>query len=154
MGSPRRPVGLRDRFERKVLRTNTCWLWTAGRQGDGYGTFCVNGKMKLAHRVSYELYVGPIPDGLVIDHSCSVRNCVRPDHLRATTQARNCQNLSGGNKGRSLPRNVYRVRGKFQVTVGFERALHYLGVYETVEDAERVATAARAEMFGEFAGLG
>lgn len=62
-----------------------CWLWTAGMDTNGYGNFRWGGKMGKAHRYSYELHVGPIPDGLQIDHLCRVRNCVNPAHLEAVT---------------------------------------------------------------------
>jgi hypothetical protein len=47
-----------------------CWLWTGTRRRDGYGLVSVGGKQQRAHRVSYELFVGPIPTGLVLDHLC------------------------------------------------------------------------------------
>jgi hypothetical protein len=62
-----------------------CWLWTASLCHNGYGRFYWNGKQGRAHRAAYELSVGPIPDGLEIDHLCSVRACVNPDHLEAVT---------------------------------------------------------------------
>lgn len=78
-----------DRFWSKVDRTDACWIWTASCQPTGYGQFMVreNGKSKnkYAHRVSYELSFGPIPDGLHIDHLCRNRKCVRPEHLEAVT---------------------------------------------------------------------
>lgn len=62
-----------------------CWLWNRSIDRHGYGRF----NRELAHRRLYELYVGPIPDGLHIDHLCRVRHCVRPDHLEPVTQAEN-----------------------------------------------------------------
>lgn len=65
-----------------------CWLWTAGTSWGGYGKFSLGAREDggaYAHRVAYELEVGPIPDGLVIDHLCRVRLCVRPDHLEPVT---------------------------------------------------------------------
>lgn len=73
--------GVRERLEAKIVRTETCWFWTAYRDRKGYGTIGVRGKVRKAHRVAYELYVGPIPDGLTIDHLCRVRHCVNPAHL-------------------------------------------------------------------------
>lgn len=72
--------------------SDDCWLWT-GRCQRGYGAYDVkvDGRWThiAAHRVSYQLNVGPIPDGLVLDHLCRVKNCVRPDHLEAVTQREN-----------------------------------------------------------------
>lgn len=67
-----------------------CWLWTGARMKNGYGRFGLgDGTTRFAHRVAYELFVGPIPDGLVIDHTCAVKQCVNPAHLEAVTNAEN-----------------------------------------------------------------
>lgn len=71
---------LQERLWPKVRKTDTCWLWTAAT-ANGYGYFSVDGKGKRAHRVVYELLVGPIPEGLYLDHLCRVTNCVNPSHL-------------------------------------------------------------------------
>jgi hypothetical protein len=74
------------RFWSKVaIDPSGCLMWTTGRNIDGYGKFHWDGKDIPAHRFVYEALVGPIPDGLVIDHLCRVRHCVRPDHLEAVT---------------------------------------------------------------------
>jgi hypothetical protein len=68
-----------------------CWPWTAYVNPWGYGMFRVASResMRLAHRVAYELFVGPIRAGLEVDHLCKVRNCVNPAHLEPVTQAEN-----------------------------------------------------------------
>ena len=70
-----------------------CWLWTAALYRNGYGIFNVRGRSCLAHRVAYELAIGPIPEGLQIDHvrarGCMHRHCVNPAHLEAVTQREN-----------------------------------------------------------------
>lgn len=69
-----------------------CWVWqgTRTRLGQGYGTIRVGDGKQLAHRVSYELFVGPIPEGLVMDHfHCERVDCVNPNHVRPVTQREN-----------------------------------------------------------------
>lgn len=82
-----------DRFWSKVHRQDDgCWLWTAYKNRDGYGVIRVggrSGRSLLAHRVAYEMSVGTIPGGLVIDHLCRVRHCVRPDHMEPVTNREN-----------------------------------------------------------------
>lgn len=83
----RRPLLIR--FMGKVEKTETCWLWRGAINPGGYGRIGEGSMVLQAHRVAYKLLVGPIPEGLHIDHLCGVRHCVRPDHLEAVTQAEN-----------------------------------------------------------------
>jgi hypothetical protein len=72
-----------------------CWLWTGGCYPNGYSNFGnYNGIWTSGHRVSYQLFVGEIPDGLEIDHICRVISCVNPSHLRLVTHR---ENLLSGN---------------------------------------------------------
>lgn len=66
-----------------------CWLWTASPDKRGYGWIKINDKQVGAHRFGYELLVGPIPDGLDLDHLCNVPICVNPMHLDPCTHAEN-----------------------------------------------------------------
>lgn len=72
---------------------HTCWLWLGRTNAKGYGRITVNGQGRFVHRVAYELLVGPIPDGLQIDHvkasGCTNRNCVNPEHLEPVTSREN-----------------------------------------------------------------
>ena len=86
---------LEERFWAKVDKRgpDDCWNWTASvvdnRGGGRYGKFKVAGKTIRAARLAYELEVGPIPDGLTIDHLCRNTLCVNPAHLEPVTQAEN-----------------------------------------------------------------
>lgn len=66
-----------------------CWAWFGSFTSYGYGRVRKDRKEKVAHRVAYELLVGPIPEGLVLDHLCNNRWCVNPDHLEPVTQHEN-----------------------------------------------------------------
>jgi hypothetical protein len=76
-------------FWSRVSKTDTCWIWTGWVSPYGYGRLRFEGRNQLAHRVSYILTHGPIPDGLTIDHLCYVKTCVNPAHLEAVTAAVN-----------------------------------------------------------------
>ena len=72
----------KTRFLEKIKISNSgCWEWHASLNNVGYGRFFYQGKLRRAHRFSYELHKGPISEGLVIDHLCKNRRCVNPDHL-------------------------------------------------------------------------
>lgn len=72
-----------------VVALDGCWEWTAATVNTGYGTVYHDGAMRLAHRVSYERHIGPIPNGLVLDHLCRNVRCVNPAHLEPVTNLEN-----------------------------------------------------------------
>jgi HNH endonuclease len=85
-----------ERFKSKffVEPWSGCWLWTDHVQSGGYALFYIRGKVgnkerEYAHRFSYKLHKGPIPDGLTLDHKCKTRSCVNPEHLEPVTSAAN-----------------------------------------------------------------
>lgn len=77
-----------ERLFSRVERTVTCWNWKGGT-GSGYGVVYVEGGSRMAHRISYELLIGPISPGLHLDHLCRNRRCVNPDHLEAVSRKTN-----------------------------------------------------------------
>lgn len=98
----RRCKPLAERFWAKVSRPSSpdaCWEWTGTRGPDGYGQVARGRRsegLAAAHRIAYELEVGPIPEGLQLDHLCRNRACVRPDHLEPVTQQENIRRGQGG----------------------------------------------------------
>jgi hypothetical protein len=69
--------------------TTGCWLWLGARSRAGYGCVRCGRVIRGAHRVVFEMFRGPIPEALPLDHLCRVRNCVCPQHLEVVTQAEN-----------------------------------------------------------------
>jgi len=86
-----------------------CWMWTAAVSADGYGSIKWQGDTWRAHRLTYELLVGPIPDGLHIDHLCRNTLCVNPAHLEPVTPRTNT--LRGTNRAAANARKTHCERG-------------------------------------------
>lgn len=92
---PRISVPLPDRLMAKLSHHSSgCVLWTGSTDKNGYGQILdkprkQGGRLVMVHRVAYELWVGPIPEGLVIDHRCRVTSCCNPYHLEPVTQLEN-----------------------------------------------------------------
>jgi hypothetical protein len=81
---------IRDRIRAWVEVDNAgCWIWQSVISVNGYAHIGTDGSTRSAHRVSYEAFVGPIPEGMVIDHLCRNRACVNPEHLKPVDQRSN-----------------------------------------------------------------
>lgn len=141
-------LSIEDKFWSKVSKAEGgCWIWQGYIAETGYGRLNASGKTVYAHRASYEIHVGPIPEGLTIDHLCRVRACVNPDHLEVVTLKENiarsfapsaiaareniCQrghvlddaNVYMRNSGRRLCRTCNQMRRKLR-TAEEKRARH------------------------------
>ena len=101
-GSPvkRRPYQPRDQPLRRKLTyrgwdvtESGCWEWKGTRKDEGYGTLAHRGHTLNVHRVAYETWVGPIPDGLLIRHKCDNPPCINPEHLETGTKRQNTQDM-------------------------------------------------------------
>ncbi len=88
------PANLANRI---LLSAEGCWLFTGATQSRGYGSVGIgNKRTALAHRVAYEAIVGPIPDGMTIDHLCLNKTCLNPEHMEIVTRAENTRRAHAG----------------------------------------------------------
>lgn len=105
-----------QRFESKFkIVPGGCWEWTGTRDKDGYAFFKLDGNLRRGARVAYEMYVGPIPEGLQIDHLCRNKCCVNPEHLEAVTIQENLRRKNSAARKRkwrrSAPGNTHCMKG-------------------------------------------
>src|SRR4029450_8512217 len=84
------------RFAAKFVidHNSGCWIWISS-QSAGYGTFWLNGKPRMAHIVSYLHFVGLIPNGVIVHHTCKLTCCVNPAHLKLRTRIEHGQEHKG-----------------------------------------------------------
>lgn len=138
----------RDYRERFLLYfredENGCWIWTGKTFRNGYGQMHVNGRCKMAHRVSWEIHnnMEP-PENLVVMHKCDVRNCVNPEHLSLGTQTDNMQDMiAKGRQGdiRGEKCGKSKLKEKDVLTI---RSLYGSGEYSQKEIAEAYAVSAK-----------
>lgn len=95
----RKPIPeIAAKFWARLIKTETCWLWTGALTGGGYGVLTVQGERMGAHCFAYRLAHGPIPPGMLVMHECDNRRCANPAHLKAGTQLDNMRDMSA--KGR------------------------------------------------------
>lgn len=153
-------VPIAEHFRRRAIDTglDTCWEWGGFVNAAGYPYLVASGKKYRAHRVSWELANGPIPEGALVDHICHTPTCTNPRHLRIATHSENGANRSGPAANNSSGyRGVHRVATKglkserWKVQVKHEGKLHYGGMYEDPAVANLVAIALRERLHGDFA---
>ncbi len=119
---------IEERFWSKVDKTGSCWLWTGCKHPQGYGRIGVSKKVKYAHRISWELHNGTIPEGAHVLHKCDVPCCVNPDHLFLGTHRDNMQDKIA--KGRAnMPKGERCGNSKLKEgEVWLIRKIHKAGV--------------------------
>ena len=130
-------------------RPGECWPWPGAKNREGYGQIRFNGRMQIAHRVAYELHIGPVPDGLVLDHICYERACFNPAHLEPVTNAQNLQNRSGLDANNTSGyRNVYwdKRKSRWRVAMKLDGVRHYGGYFRSLEESAAAAERLRKEL--------
>jgi hypothetical protein len=125
------------------------WLCTC-LDDAGYGQFWVGGTTVRAHRIVYEDFVGPIPDGFEIDHICRVKACANFRHLRLVTRKQNEENHSGPQRNNtSGVRGVSwnKRRGKWHASVGHNYKSVHVGYFDSLAEAEAAVIVMRNKLF-------
>lgn len=93
------PYAVEKKKHYKIDESTGCWNWLMAKDKDGYGRYTPysprhSASQKPAHRYYYELLIGPVPDGLILDHTCKNKGCVNPDHLEPVTYAESAYRTS------------------------------------------------------------
>ncbi|KKM63634.1 hypothetical protein LCGC14_1509500 [marine sediment metagenome] len=129
---------LKEQFHEKYISTPAgCWMWTGSLKPAGYGTMWLNEKNIHAHRLSWQLHNGTIPDGLFVLHKCDVPGCVNPEHLFLGTQKDNiadCAKKNRSNKSLLTWDDVRNIRAKLsqgvlQYVLAEEYNVHRTTIY-------------------------
>jgi hypothetical protein len=106
------PPRLLKEIEEEYVRLDEetgCYLWEGAKGGDGYGIITQNNVTRRVHRVFYENYVGPIPEGMFVCHACDVKNCVNPLHLCLGTNRENMDDMVEKGRAATGDRNGSRL---------------------------------------------
>lgn len=143
-----------ERFWSKVQLTEKedgCWVWGGTISKGGYGQFAESGRSIRAHRYSYEYLEGSIPEGMVLDHACRNRLCVRPHshHVRLATPKQNSENIALNPSNKSGVRGVFweSPRQCWKAVVQHHKKIYFVGRFNDLAEAAEAARVKRNELF-------
>lgn len=141
-----------NRFWNNVhkLDESECWEWQGPKLDSGYGRTSIDGEKDLAHRMVWRLTLGGIPDGTVIDHTCSNRGCVNPSHLRAVEQQINAADRAYFPRNTSGYRNVHydKARDAWAGVFRHNYKKVFVGRFPTPAEASRAVQERKMEVYG------
>jgi hypothetical protein len=155
--------GLKKRFWEKVDKSGDCWIWKAFKNKQGYGRVgFVAGRSVNAHRVSYVMAYGEIPDGHFVCHKCDNPSCVRPDHLFAGTRQDNIDDMMIKKRGKHFKDHQYygvkweerkhegkSIRGRWRSMICVDGKMKHLGHHTSLLEAARNYDRIAYIVFGE-----
>lgn len=136
-----------ERFWASVDKSSDCRKWTEMLNDGGYGIIVINKKHVRAHRFSWALLVGEIPEDMQIDHRCRHRECVKPDHLRLATNKQNSEHVASSSTSGYRGVSFNKRRNKWVAQVTHNGRNHYGGYFTDAHEAGLAAAALRNELF-------
>jgi hypothetical protein len=150
-GHGRRKASEEDRFQKKLVRVASGCLEFQGHRHNGYGQFGVGSRddgtrrLVYAHRYAWELAGRTIPDGMKLLHSCDNPPCCDVEHLFVGDDQDNLADMAKKGRGRTgvMPFGVARNHDRYMANVSYKKKKHYLGTFDTIEEAHSVAVAAK-----------
>lgn len=140
-----------EALDNRVRREGDCIVWDGYVNQHGYGRINVGGnRLRVVHHLAWEQTKGPIPEGKELDHICFNRACINVDHLRPVTKSENARHRRGAQpNSKSGVRNVHAYSGgRWYVRLKVDGKHQNFGVFDTIEEAAKVAAEARREVFG------
>lgn len=145
--SRRKAQSVDHAFQLYAQPEGECIVWTGSTRA-GYGRVSTPQGRRQAHRVSYERSVGPVPEGMEIDHICFNKACIKPQHLRPVTRKQNMEHKPGAYaNSQSGVRGVHPYKGRWKGEVNHNKKAYLAGYFDSVEEAAEAVRLKRLELF-------
>ena len=139
-----------SKVDTRGFQHDVCWFWLGASKGNGYGNVSFNGGKIPAHRLSYILFVGDIPEGLEVCHKCDNRQCVNPDHLFLGTREENMKDAvrkgrtAGGTRKHLKEGDIQEIRQRVNAGV----PLHIIAAKFNITE-NRINSIKRGDTYAE-----